>query len=729
MGWFDEQIKQRKNKDREDFEDSFLDLAEAVVGRGSITKERDSLEMANDAISQILRYFHIKARELPEGLSDMEHVLDYQLRPHGIMSRTITLGEKWRKKENVVMLSKIGDTVVALIPAIPSGYKYYDTVTGKYVRVNRFNEKKIDSEAVAFYKPFPVGPVTLKSLIRYILENIRIIDLLMYFLFLSMETSLGVLLVDVVEALFSEELLTVDWSEVAVIALGVFTVVAIIFKTTWGLIYNWIEGRIETQMRFNVSSAAMMRMLSLPPSFFKQYSAGELSDRVQQVDDLVSNIVDVALSLFSTSVFSLMYISQIAENAGPLLVPALCTTTLTVVVSVATIIFNMRRSREIMFTEAKESGMTYALISGIRKIRLAGAEHRAFARWAKLYKTEAQKRYNPPLFVKLNATIILAISLVGTLVMYFLAIKNGISVGQYFAFNAAYAILTSTFSSAALMATMIASIKPTLDITQPILNAAPEISEDRELVRSISGAVELNNVTFAYGPDLPPVLNDLSLKIRPGEYVAIVGETGCGKSTLMRLMLGFEKPQHGSVYYDGKDLQSLDARSVRQKIGTVMQDGKLFAGNIYSNIVISAPQLTEEDAWEAAEMAGMAEDIRRMPMGMQTIISEGQGGFSGGQKQRIMIARAIAPKPKILMFDEATSALDNITQKIVSDSLDSLKCTRIVIAHRLSTIKNCNRIVVMEKGHIVENGTYEELMEKNGLFAELVRRQMVEQTA
>ena len=279
------------------------------------------------------------------------------------------------------------------------------------------------------------------------------------------------------------------------------------------------------------------------------------------------------------------------------------------------------------------------------------------------------------------------------------------------------------------MATMIASIKPTLDITQPILNATPEISEDRELVRSISGAVELNIVTFAYGPDLPPVLNDLSLKIRPGEYVAIVGETGCGKSTLMRLMLGFEKPQHGSVYYDGRDLQTLDARSVRQKIGTVMQDGKLFAGNIYSNIVISAPQLTEEEAWEAAEMAGMADDIRRMPMGMQTIISEGQGGFSGGQKQRIMIARAIAPKPKILMFDEATSALDNITQKIVSDSLDSLKCTRIVIAHRLSTIRNCNRIVVMEKGHIVENGTYEELMEKNGLFAELVRRQMVEQTA
>ncbi len=727
MSWFDEQLKQRKQRDRQEFEDSFLDLAEAVIGKGSIVKDRDSLEQTHDAIGQILRYFHIKAKELPDEITDTEQVLIYHLRPHGIMSRRVTLGERWRRKERNVMLAKVDDRVVALIPTIPFGYRYYDTVTGKYVGVNRWNEKKISSEAVALYKPFPVGPVTLRSLIRYILENIRIFDILMYFLFLSMETSLGVLLVDVVEALFSDDLLSYEMPQTLVIVLGVFTVVSIIFKVTWGQIYSFIESRIETQMRFSVSSAAMMRMLSLPPSFFKQYSAGELSDRVQQVDDLVSNIVDVALSLFSTSFFSLMYMSQIADNAGPLLVPAIVTISLTVGVSVATIIFNMRRSKEVMVIEAKERGMTYALISGIRKIRLAGAEHRAFARWARLYKAETQKSFNPPLFVKLNSTIIMAISLLGTLVMYFLAIKNGVTVAQYFGFNTAYAILTSTFSSAAMMATMIASIKPMLDITQPILNATPEVSENREFVKSISGSVELNNVTFSYGKDLPPVLNDLTLKIRAGEYVAIVGETGCGKSTLMRLLLGFEKPQHGSVYYDGRDLQTLDARSVRQKIGTVMQDGKLFAGNIYSNIVISAPDLPEEAAWEAAEMAGMADDIRRMPMGMQTIISEGQGGFSGGQKQRIMIARAIAPKPKILMFDEATSALDNITQKIVSDSLDSLKCTRIVIAHRLSTIKNCNRIVVMAKGKIAESGTYEELMARNGLFAELVKRQMVDE--
>ena len=225
---------------------------------------------------------------------------------------------------------------------------------------------------------------------------------------------------------------------------------------------------------------------------------------------------------------------------------------------------------------------------------------------------------------------------------------------------------------------------------------------------------------------MPLVLDNLSFIIEPRQYVAIVGKTGCGKSTLMRILLGFEKPQKGAVYYDGKDLEKLDLKSLRRKIGTVMQDGKLFSGDIYSNIVISAPWLTLDRAWEAAEMAGMAEDIKDMPMGMFTLISEGQGGISGGQKQRLMIARAIAPKPRILMFDEATSALDNITRKKVSESLDSLNCTRIVIAHRLSTIKNCSRIIVMDGGRIIEDGTYDELIKENGYFAELVERQKLE---
>ncbi|MBQ2297503.1 MAG: ATP-binding cassette domain-containing protein, partial [Ruminiclostridium sp.] len=271
-----------------------------------------------------------------------------------------------------------------------------------------------------------------------------------------------------------------------------------------------------------------------------------------------------------------------------------------------------------------------------------------------------------------------------------------------------------------------ANIRPTLEQIKPIMDAVPEASGDKKMVTRVSGGIELNNVSFRYAENMPWVLKDLSLKIRPGEYVAVVGKSGCGKSTLLRLLMGFETAQMGAIYYDGRDISTLDLRSLRKKIGVVMQNSKLFQGDIFSNITISAPWLTMAEAWEAAELADLADEIRAMPMGMHTVISEGGGGISGGQKQRLMIARAVAAKPRILMFDEATSALDNITQKKVSEALDSLKCTRIVIAHRLSTIRHCDRIIVLDEGNIVEDGTYDELLALGGHFADLVERQRLD---
>ena len=370
--------------------------------------------------------------------------------------------------------------------------------------------------------------------------------------------------------------------------------------------------------------------------------------------------------------------------------------------------------------------MTYALISGVQKIKLAGAEKRAFARWANLYAERISYSYNPPAFLKLNPVISSAISLTGTLVMYYMSVKTGVSVAEYYAFNTAYGMVSGAFMSLSSIALTFAQIKPILERVKPLLDAKPEISEGKQVITRLSGAVEMNNVSFRYNESMPNVIDNLSLKIRPGQYVAIVGKTGCGKSTLMRLLLGFEKADRGAIYYDGKDINSLDLKSLRRKIGSVMQNGKLLQGDIYSNITISAPWLTMDEAFEAAEKAGIAEDIRRMPMGMHTMISEGSGGISGGQRQRLMIARAIAPKPKILMFDEATSALDNITQRQVCEALDAMKCTRIVIAHRLSTIKQCDRIIVLDGGHIVEDGTYRELIDNKGYFYELVERQRVD---
>ena len=343
-----------------------------------------------------------------------------------------------------------------------------------------------------------------------------------------------------------------------------------------------------------------------------------------------------------------------------------------------------------------------------------------------LYAEGADLVYNPPTFLKVNTVISTAITLISTIVMYFMAVSSGVDPSSYYAFSIAFGLVSGSFMSVAGIALSVAQIKPVLEMAEPFLTTEPETSDDKEIITKISGGVEIDHVSFRYTDETPYVLNDISLKVRAGEYIAIVGRTGCGKSTLVRLLLGFEKPEKGAILYDGKNIDRLDLPSLRKKIGTVMQDAGLFQGEIYQNIVITAPELTLEDAWEAAEKAGIADDIRAMPMGMNTLVSEGQGGISGGQKQRLMIARAIAPKPKLLIFDEATSALDNKTQKQVSEALDAMGCTRIVIAHRLSTIRHCDRILVMDGGKIIEDGTYEDLIAKGGYFAELVERQRLD---
>ena len=316
------------------------------------------------------------------------------------------------------------------------------------------------------------------------------------------------------------------------------------------------------------------------------------------------------------------------------------------------------------------------------------------------------------------------IQMLGMLWLYVIAYNNHLSLAQFTAFSSAFGMAMGGIGALSSAGSSFSMIKPALPLGAPILEAVPEDSYGKRTVSSLSGLINIDQVIFRYAPDSPAILDNISLQIDPGEYVAIVGKSGCGKSTLMKILLGFEKPEQGTVYYDRQDLGSLDKRSVRRNIGTVLQEGSLFTGDIYSNITITAPWLDEDAAWEAAEKAGMADDIRRMPMGMHTLISEGGGGISGGQKQRLMIARAICPKPNIVMMDEATSALDNITQKIVTDSLNEMSCTRIIIAHRLSTIKQCSRIIVLDKGKIAEDGTYDELIARNGIFTELVKRQM-----
>ena len=726
MGWFNEQIKERKISDNNAFEASFDNITASVLGKKMSSALNDSRIITKNAIDAILKFYHVPSREVPEELEDMNEQLEYLMRPYGIMRRSVILESGWYKDAIGAMLGirKDNGTVVALIPSGFSGYEYFDLESGKYIKVKKSNEDLFEDEAIAFYKPFPLKSITIKDLIVYIAQVLSVSDYVAIALATLAVSLLGMLTPKINNILFS--VVVTSGSVRLLIGIAIFAICLSLTSLIISSVKSLISARINTKLSISIEAATMMRLMSLPADFFKNYSSGELQERAGNISSLCDMLVSTILNTGLTSAFSLIYIYQIFVYAPGLVIPSLIITFITIIFFVVSALMQMKISVKQMELGGRESGMTYALISGVQKIKLAGAEKRAFARWANLYAERISYSYNPPAFLKLNPVISSAISLTGTLVMYYMAVKTGVSVAEYYAFNTAYGMVSGAFMSLSSIALTFAQIKPILERVKQLLDAKPEISEGKQVITRLSGAVEMNNVSFRYNESMPNVIDNLSLKIRPGQYVAIVGKTGCGKSTLMRLLLGFEKADRGAIYYDGKDINSLDLKSLRRKIGSVMQNGKLLQGDIYSNITISAPWLTMDEAFEAAEKAGIAEDIRRMPMGMHTMISEGSGGISGGQRQRLMIARAIAPKPKILMFDEATSALDNITQRQVCEALDAMKCTRIVIAHRLSTIKQCDRIIVLDGGHIVEDGTYRELIDNKGYFYELVERQRVD---
>ena len=726
MSWFGQQIKERKDRDQQLFEESFIRVAGIVMGHRTADRLSSERIITKKAVDDILKFYHYKPVEIPNSIKDHEEQLDYALRPFGLMRRSIVLEENWYKDSfgPILAYTKEEGEPVAVLPRKMFGYYYVDRKTNRKVKINRKTASGLRREAYCFYRPLPQRKIGIPDLLLYMNQCISLNDIILILLSSLAVPGIGLLLPRITKTLTGPVLSS--GSNTALIGISICLVCTVISSQIIGAVHSLLTTRITTKTSLNVEAAMIMRVMSLPADFFRQYSAGELTSRQSSVNQLCSILVGMVLGTGLLSLSSLIYITQIFSFAPALVIPSLIIILVTVVFSAVSSFVQIKISKQQMEIGAKESGITYSMISGIQKIKLAGAEKRFFARWLNTYSDSAELIYAPPMFIKINSVITLSITLISNIVLYYMAASSGISQSDYFAFTAAYNSVMGAFMSLANIALSIGNIKPILEMAEPFLKAEPETADNKEIVTKLSGGIEINNVYFRYGENKPYIVNDLTLRIRPGEYIAIVGKTGCGKSTLMRLLLGFEKPEKGAIYYDGKDINSLELSSLRRRIGTVMQNGGLFQGDIYSNIVITAPHLTLDEAWEAAEKAGIADDIRRMPMGMNTLISEGQGGISGGQKQRIMIARAIAPKPKILMFDEATSALDNKTQKSISESIDRLNCTRIVIAHRLSTIKSADRILMLEGGKIIEQGSYDELIAKGGKFAELVDRQRLD---
>jgi ABC-type bacteriocin/lantibiotic exporter with double-glycine peptidase domain len=423
-------------------------------------------------------------------------------------------------------------------------------------------------------------------------------------------------------------------------------------------------------------------------------------------------------------VLSLIYLIQLWIYGKSLLFPALGILALQALILV--LVYKRTVKIQSMYTEkaTKLSGLEYNMFAGIQKIKLTGSENRAFTRWLDQYTDQARLLYNPAFISNLYTALTAFLAIGGTMLIFWSTLSNHVAPSDYIAFSSAFGMMTAAMAQMKNVVPSLARIKPLLKSVEPILEAVPEIEAKAPQVEDLFGGIEVSGLSFRYEEEGPMVLDNLSLRIEPGEYVGLVGKSGSGKSTLMRLLLGFEQPLSGGIYYDNYDLAKVDKTSLRRKIGCCLQSGNLFTGDLFQNITITAPLATHEDAWDALRMASLEEDVRRMPMGLNTLINESGSGFSGGQKQRILIARALISKPDIIFFDEATSALDNISQKQVSDNIDQLRCTRIVIAQRLSTIRHCDRIIVLDKGKIAEQGTYEELMEQKGLFYEMTLRQL-----
>jgi NHLM bacteriocin system ABC transporter ATP-binding protein len=731
MSAFDDQINQRMSLDDELFEESFLGLASVVMGKKVIAQSQDDKILLKSALDDILKFYRIKPQPIPDSMTELSQQLDFLTQSSGVMRRTVHLTDRWYDESIGPYLAfKQTGEAVALLPQGASGFSYLDYSTGKRVSVTKANASDFLRDAICFYKPFPSCGMGRTDLLRFMHGALLPSDVRKIALVL-----LATALTGVITIYFSEQLI---WQTIkpepylSFVYLVAMIALSMMLSITLKAISRRLIQRTRTRVGASVQSALMMRILSLPTEFFRQFSSGELASRATYINTYCDTVIDTFLFAVPSFLLTMLYLLYLAYIAADLVPFVLVEVTITLAFSVACLRAKKRNLTERLAASSKTSGVSHTMITGIQKIRIAGAEKRAFAKWSSSYQRSAEIAYNPPAIAKASSFIPKVIPLFFCVVYYSVAaqsVSNGmqsISSGEYYTFTLLYGALNVSLVALFSQLMRLAESSAAFELARPIFEATPEVSGNKKPITKLSGRIEVSHASFRYDKDMPYLFRDLSIKINPGEYVAVVGKSGCGKSTLLRLLLGFESPEKGAVYYDGQDLSKIDLESLRRRIGTVMQGGKLFLGDIYYNIIISAPWLTVDDAWEAAETAGIADDIRAMPMGMQTLISEDQNGISGGQRQRLVIARAIAQKPKILLLDEATSALDNVTQRKVAESLASLHCTRVVIAHRLSTVRACDRILVIDDGRIAEEGTYDELIEQGGIFSDLVSRQQLD---
>ncbi len=653
-------------------------------------------------------------------------------RASGFRTRRVKLTGRWWASEGVPMLAYRAEDgrAVALIPNSSRRYVLVDPARNTRVLVDSELALTLQQSAVVFYRTLSSQRPTLGGFVRFALPLIRG-ELWMLALMGLICGLLGLVVPMVIANTIDDAIPRADRGQLTLLC--AFLLAVALAVASFQAIQTVALARLRGKLESSLLPAFWDRMLSLPVRFFAEYEAGDLATRALGPVRLIPLLAGTTMASMLASIFGLFnVVALLILNWRLGLIAAGLMTVFPLATAIALRpLWNCQRG--ISKVRGEIAGLLFLLLGGIARIRVAGAESRAFARWAMRY----QEQLRQSLRLQTIWGRLVLFGDVWPLAVLMATLASAVagsafrSVGEFLAFNSS--LMLGVAAAAGISKGVVSLIDGLRECERfaPILAAVPEVNDLCGEVVRLGGALRLDNVSFRYTPDGPLVLDSVNFQVRPGEFVAMVGPSGSGKSTLLRLLLGFERPTEGSVSYDGRELETLDIQEVRRQIGVVLQDARLRPGDIYSNIVGLSTHLTRDDAWDAAELAGLSDDIEEMPMGIHTVVTEGGSGLSSGQRQRLIIARALAGRPKILLFDEATSALDNRTQAHVSHSIHSRLSgtTRVAIAHRLSTVIDADRIYVVSAGKIVQSGRYAQLIAEPGPFRDLARRQMLAQTS
>jgi len=705
-------------------------LMMALFGKSkTFTYEENTDSGLYNVVSVYCHYMNIEMctyQSLVSSCGDDFSIYDIARMSHFAIRR-VKLRDKWYKDTETPLIAfrQASRTPVLCIPKRRGRYVMYDFENGSSVLIEEEEASWLEEDAVVAYGHLPNEKLSLKDVTKYGISHVNRGDMVSFTVMYLFTTLIGLLL-PFLNEMFYDDLIPLSVPE-PIYQVGAVMLSVMVGNIFFSLVQNLSSFRGVKSVEYSIMAASYDRLFRLPQSFIESFGTMELIGRINAIPGVFSSTVSSGISAVMGMILSGFYLWKMFDKSKPLAFRGLI---ITVISGVIMYFFGRLRidPEKNRLKEATDANaVLYQLISGVHKIKISGIEDRGLLEFQKPNTRALTYEKKSTKINQAGNALNIVLQMLYTGIIYYTVVKkrSDLSLGEYSAFNVAYGMFTSAAHQLIGFFLTQANLIPAMQRIQPIFEQEAENRGTSTHVGELSGNIEVDHLDFAYEGETEMVLKDISLKVTPGEYIGIVGPSGCGKSTLLKCLLGFEKATKGKIYFDDKDIDTLDKCDLRRHMGVVLQEGQLVMGNILTNITLSAPDTPVEKVEEILEQVGLKNDVDQMPMGIFTNVSEGGGTVSGGQKQRILIARALANDPKIIMFDEATSALDNVTQAIVCDTLAKHNMTRIMIAHRLSTVKNCDRIVVMDKGSIVETGNFDELMEKKGLFYELAKRQMV----